>query len=386
MHEFFIILFLVVIGLFWLVLKKKNMDIWFIPYIKHLLSRPKVDGPVHVLFCFVDHYEPQWKNPNNIELERARVDRWFTDYPKMAEQHKDADGCMPKHCFFYPEEEYRYEHLAKLSDMCYRGFGEIEIHLHHDNDTPENFTQTITDFAKTLHNDHGALPVHPKTGQIMYAFIHGNWSLDNSLPNGYMCGIDNELNLLNKTGCYVDMTLPATPSPAQTSKINAIYYAEGKDGQCKSHDSGIDVEVGKAESGDLMLIRGPIGINFKWRTAKGLPHVENADVRKACPPIKSRIDQWVKTNIHIKGQPNWCFIKVHTHGTQEQDMETLLGSPRHDMHNYLETKFNDEVNYLLHYVSAREMYNIAKAAEAGMKGNPNEYRDYILPKPKFCKL
>lgn len=381
-----LILFVCAMLAFWLVLKKKNMDIWFFSYIKSVLNRPKVKGPVHVMFCFVDHFEPQWKNRDNIELERARVDRWFKDYPLMAEQHKDADGHMPKHCFFYPEEEYRYEHLAKLSDMCYRGFGEMEIHLHHDNDTPENFTKVMTNFAKRLHHDHGALPVHPETEQIMYAFIHGNWSLDNSLPNGYMCGIDNELSLLNKTGCYVDMTLPATPSPAQTTKVNSIYYATGRPGKCKSHDTGIDVKVGEKESGDIMLIQGPIGINFSWRTAKGLPHVENADVRKACPPLKSRVDQWVNSHIHVKGRPEWVFIKVHTHGTQEADMDTLLGQPRHDMHSYLETKYNDKDNYILHYVSAREMYNIAKAAEAGKYGDPNEYRDFILPKPKFKSL
>jgi len=383
---FFLMLILILAVAFWLVLKKKNMDIWLFSYIKQLACKPKVDGPIHVMFCFVDHYEPQWKNRDNIELERARVDRWCKDYPEMAKQHKDADGHMPKHCFFYPEEEYRHEHLAKLSNMCYHGFGEIEIHLHHDNDTAENFTKSITNFANTLHHDHGALPVHPETGQIMYAFIHGNWALDNSLPNGYMCGINNELALLKQTGCYVDMTLPATPSPAQTSKVNAIYYATGKDGQCKSHDQGVDVEVGKAASGDLMLIQGPIGVNFKWRTAKGLPHVENADVRKSCPPLKSRIDQWVSSHIHVKGKPEWIFIKIHTHGAQEGDMETLLGQPRHDMHSYLETKYNDDENYILHYVSSREMYNIAKAAEAGKNGNPNEYRDFILPKPSFKEL
>ncbi len=370
---------------FWLVLKSKNMDIWFFSYLKQVISRPKVNEPIHVLFCFVDHYEPQWRN-DDIDIERARVDRWYRDYPAMAKQHKDADGHMPKHCFFYPEEEYRYEHLAKLSDLCYRGFGEIEIHLHHNNDTPENFSQVISNFAYTLHHEHGALPVDPETGQIMYAFIHGNWALDNSLPDGSMCGINNELALLKQTGCYVDMTLPSAPSPAQTKKVNAIYYAKGCSGQAKSHDTGVDVEVGKPATGDLMLIQGPLGINLKWRTAKGLPHIENADVRKAMPPIKSRIDQWVNSHIHVKGRPEWVFIKIHTHGTQEGDMETLLGQPRHEMHNYLETKYNDGKNYVLHYVSAREMYNIAKAAEAGKKGNPNDYRDFILSKPAFKKL
>jgi len=39
------------------------------------------------------------------------------------------------------------------------------------------------------------------------------------------------------------------------------------------------------------------------------------------------------------------------------------------------------VNYVLHYVTAREMYNIAKAAEAGLAGDPGRYRDFELPKP-----
>ena len=88
-----ILAILLVIG-FWQVLKLKNMDIWFISYLKQLVNKPKVDGPIHVMFCFVDHFEPQWRN-DDIEIERARVDRWCKDYPLMAEQHKDADGHMP---------------------------------------------------------------------------------------------------------------------------------------------------------------------------------------------------------------------------------------------------------------------------------------------------
>jgi hypothetical protein len=51
------------------------------------------------------------------------------------------------------------------------------------------------------------------------------------------------------------------------------------------------------------------------------------------------------------------------------------------MHDYLESAYNDGRDYVLHYVSAREMYNIAKAAEAGKTGDPGRYRDYELPKP-----
>jgi hypothetical protein len=36
-------------------------------------------------------------------------------------------------------------------------------------------------------------------------------------------------------------------------------------------------------------------------------------------------------------------------------------------------------------MTAREVYNCIKAAEKGLKGNPNEYRDYIL-KPYLYKI
>jgi hypothetical protein len=35
----------------------------------------------------------------------------------------------------------------------------------------------------------------------------------------------------------------------------------------------------------------------------------------------------------------------------------------------------------LHYVTAREIFNIAKSSMEGKRGNPAEYRDYVLPPP-----
>ncbi len=370
-----------------LALKQRNMDGWFWSYVKYRLGQKESNvGPIDIMFCFVDHYEPQWKNPDNIELERKRVDRWMRDYPKMACQFTDSDGLHPKHSFFYPEEEYRHEHLAKLSDLCARGYGEIEIHLHHDDDTSENLRNTLTTFAKTLHEEHGALPVCPTTNDIKYAFIHGNWALDNSRCDGKWCGVNDELIVLNETGCYVDMTFPSAPSDTQPKKLNAIYYATDDPHKPKSHDSGEDVKVGGNEVGDLMLLNGPLMLNWKNRKFGILPKIENADIRSSNPPTKERVDLWVKAGVHVKGRPNWKFIKIHTHGAQDSDMDVLLGEQVAAMHRYLSTKYNDGEDYRLHYVSAREAYNIVKAAEAGQDGNPNDYRDYVLSKPNFKHL
>jgi hypothetical protein len=51
------------------------------------------------------------------------------------------------------------------------------------------------------------------------------------------------------------------------------------------------------------------------------------------------------------------------------------------MFSHLEQKYNDGKHYLLHYVTAREAYNIVRAAEDGHSGDPNQYRDYLVPHP-----
>ncbi|WP_197481289.1 hypothetical protein [Oleiphilus sp. HI0086] len=334
------------------------------------------------MFCFVDHYEPQWGKPNDIEVERHRVDRWHQEIPKEFGHIKDSDGCLPKHSYFYPEEEYRKEHLDKIEDLCAQGFGELEIHLHHENDTRENLTETLERFANTLHNSHRSLVRHPETGKLAYGFIHGNWTLDNCHPEGLHCGVNDELLVLKATGCYADFTLPSAPSPTQTSTVNSIYYATDDPDKPKSHDKGVDVEVGKPASGDLMIIQGPLCLNWKKRKFGFLPGIENGDIRKSIPPTSDRVDMWVDQHIHVKGRPEWVFVKIHTHGTQEVDIDTLLGEPTVKMYEYLADKYNDGEQYAMHFVSSREMYNIVKAAEAGEQGNPNEYRDYVLPKPK----
>jgi hypothetical protein len=354
-------------------IRARNMQYWLWGYLTRRKA-PKVEGTKHIMFCFVDHFEPNWG--------RVDVDRWCSEYRAMASRHRDADGRPPQHCFFYPEEEYVEEHLDKLAHLCADGFGEIEIHLHHDNDTPDNFVATIDRFNRLLHQRHGALPRDPVTGQLKFAFIHGNWCLANSRPDGRWCGINHELGLLRELGCYADFTLPSAPSDTQTKTSNSIYYAaDACGGKPKGHDTGVPMRVGGKPSGDLLIIQGVLGLNWKNRRFGIIPRIENSDIRKGCPPTRDRVDQWVDTGIHVEGRPEWIFIKIHTHGTQERDMDTLLGKPVDDMHDYLEQRYNDGKDHVLHYVTAREMYNIAKAAEAGMTGNPNLYRDFELAPP-----
>jgi hypothetical protein len=336
------------------------------------------------MFCFVDHFEPRWGNATP-ETERARVRRWCSDYPKLCAGHRDADGRPPRHTFFYPEEEYRPEHMRELAGLCRAGFGEIEVHLHHDRDTSHGLRTKLRRFTRTLVEDFGALPVDPRTGRAVWAFVHGNWALDNSRPDGRWCGVNDELSVLAEEGCYADFTLPSAPDATQTRTVNSIYYASDDPLRPKSHDRGTPVRAGGAADahGRLMIIQGPLGLNWRWRKYGVLPRVENSDIRRSSPPRPDRTDLWIRSGIHVSGREDWVFVKVHTHGTQERDIDTVLGPPVAALFADLEARYNDGERYVLHYVTAREMYNIIKAAEAGESGDPGSYRDYLIPAPAF---
>ena len=108
------------------------------------------------------------------------------------------------------------------------------------------------------------------------------------------------------------------------------------------------------------------------------PRIENGGITGANPPTEDRIGSWVNQKICVQGKPDWIFVKVHTHGAPEKNANALLGGQMEQMFSYLEDKYNDGKDHILHYVTAREMYNIVKAAEAGETGNPGMYRDYEI--------
>src|SRR5262249_49674898 len=163
---------------------------------------------------------------------------------------RDSDGRAPRHTFFYPVEEYEPELMAPLAGLCAAGFGEVEVHLHHDNDTAENLRQTLADFRDTLAEGHGLLGRDRTTREVTYCFIHGNWALCNARADGRCCGVDNEIAVLRETGCRVDMTMPAAPNETQTPTINSIYYAVNRPGPC-SHNTGTPVGAAPAPEGGL---------------------------------------------------------------------------------------------------------------------------------------
>lgn len=337
----------------------------------------KQPAPTHVMFCMVDHFEPGAGGvPRDIQMQRMRD--LMTQYPRLADRHRDADGVRPARTWFFPPHDHRYGNLRELTSLCGSGYGEVELHLHHGKtrpDTPEHLEHTI----RLCIEEYSQFGIFGRVGaEKTYGFIHGDWALDNSRRHGRYCGVDNELSVLKSTGCYADFTFPSC-NEANPAQINSIYYAR-EDGKAKSHNRGTPARVGGGSQDDLLIVQGPLhpillpGGVFRLRAF-------GDDITWNKPCSRSRVDHWVRTWIHVQGRPDWVFVKVHTHGTVDADV--VLGPAMDETFQYLEDKYNDGAHYVLHYVTARELYNIVSAAEAGAAGSPGQYRDYRITAPRY---
>jgi hypothetical protein len=340
----------------------KNAQLWLPGYLSGLVRRPRLDGtPAHVYFALTDHYEPGWRGADP-DVQRERVRAWVEAYPRVSEGHCDSDGRPPQHTYFFPEEEYRPEHLDALAGLRDRGLGDVEVHLHHDGDTPRRLEETLLRYAETLHSRHGLLRRDPDSGRLLYGFIHGNYALNNALPGGRHCGVDDETSVLLDTGCYADFTMPSAPNPAQTRKVNAIYYAEPRPGP-RGHDSGPDAEAGKRPPARaLLMVQGPLALNWSRRKWGIVPRIDNADLSADNPPADDRPPLWIESQVHVRGAPAHVFVKVSTHGAQDRIARSLLGGGLERMWTALERRCR-ESSCRLHYVTAYEMYRKIKEVE-----------------------
>lgn len=356
----------------------KYIHRWIRGYGRHVirnLSAHRTDGPRHVLFSMCDHYEPLWGGAGATR-GRERVARWEREYPALASEFRDVDGRPPRHTFFFPGEQYSHDYLAGLGRLARAGLGEVELHLHHDGDDAAKLEHDIRSYLHA-YAEHGLLS-RDEGGRLRYGFIHGNWCLANSRRDGKYCGVDSELGVLFDTGCYADFTFPSAPDETQPGIVNQIYWPTGDPRRARSHERGARARVGQVMDDRILMIQGPLALSR--RDGRLGLRIESGAVTAKDPGTARRVDTWVSQGIHVQGRPEWLFVKVHTHGAPDAQAESLLGEPGREMHRALRG-YNDGKRFVLHYVSAREMFNIALAGMHGLKGDPNDFRDRFLRSP-----
>ena len=271
-----------------------------------------------VWVTIADHFEPWWRNPDD-RTAHERVRRWGQHWPAIAARHLDDAGHRPCYTFFYPEEQYAAGVMDDLARLAAMGIADVEVHLHHDADCEGAFVDRLGRFLERLHTRHALL--RRDDSGIRFGFIHGDWALDNALSGGHACGLDNEITLLRRLGCYADFTLPAAPSPAQTRMVNRIYWATDDPSRPKSHDRGTPVRVGGDVEGDLLMIPGPLTLNLQeWRTAR-VPRLEVGELAGHAQATRHRVALWKRVAPRI-GED--LFIKLFAHGAPEKNAGPLL--------------------------------------------------------------
>jgi hypothetical protein len=297
----------------------RHAEIWFPDYVRSQMSRwlHRARRPERLWFTIADHYEPFWHGASEATAAE-RVERWCTRWPEISRRNVDSLGRPAQYTFFYPEEEYRPRLLDRIATMAHAGAGDVEVHLHHDRDTEANFIERMQRFLERLHREHGLL--RTVGGQIQFGFIHGNWALDNSHPEGRWCGLNNEITLLRDLGCYADFTMHSGDEATQVRQVNCIYWAVDDPREPKSHDTGPVVVEGVWQPRDLLMIPGPIGL--RRSPGRLLPKLEAGELNHRDPATRRRVNGWLQLAPRIGAD---IFLKLHTHGLQEDASAALLG-------------------------------------------------------------
>jgi hypothetical protein len=320
----------------------------------------------HVMFLLVDHHEPGFG-----EKGRRKSELWSKRFQSVVDGIQDDYGNPVQYSWFYPYDHKNPAVLSYLNELVYKGLGEIEFHWHHGPHSNKTFAADLAEAIQWF-NSFGIMRSADPAAKVAFGFVHGNWALDNSEDEEHSdwCGVNRELDILEKYGCYADFTFPTLGFVAQPKQVNSIYYATDDDGP-KSYNTGSAVRVGGRPPG-LMIFQGPIGND--WHDLNW----DCAAIEKDGEFRPHRAALWLRNAPSVKSKEDWLFVKVNTHGLQSRDV--ILSENFREL--YLEMKEICKKNGLsLHFVTARQAYNIVKAAEAGMNGDPELYKDYAIKPP-----
>ncbi len=332
----------------------RHAEIWLLPYIKDRLRKTTRSAkPKRVWVSIADHYEPLGMGAS-LKTALGRVARWRDRWPRIADQSpRDSAGQRPQYTFFYPQEEYQRELLEGIAEIARLGMGDVEVHLHHDKEQRDAFIRKVGEYCRRLTDDHGLL--RQMDGHTVFGFIHGNWALDNSRPDGKWCGLNGEIALLRDLGCYADFTMPSLPSATQGRVVNQIYWCTSHpDHRPRSFDRGIEATVGGGRRGDLLMMTGPLGVRFGERL---LPRLETGEIAGYDLATPARVRRWFDLAPAIGDD---LFLKLYTHGASERNLEPLLSEGLGNLFRWIAEEA-DRRGMALHWATAWQMYQAADA-------------------------
>lgn len=355
------------------------------PFIRlNNLLKKESESPKNLIFTIANHFEPGWNDNGgwlDLDTQKRNLDKYYKMARKTGKAVRDADGTKFRHTNFYPAEQYDYDLLKKLAQMQSEGLGEVEIHLHHGvekPDTAENTRRVLKEFRNVLAEEHKCLSRFKGKGKPKYAFVHGNLALANSAAGEY-CGVDEEMQILQETGCYADMTLPTAPDITQVPMLNKIYECDLPLNEKIPHRRGVSLKIGKQIEKLPIIFTGPLVLNWT-RKIKGfpVPRLDDGALVDSQPMDMARLDRWISANITVEGCSDWIFIKLYCHGFFLHDQSACIGEKAQRFFETIIENGDKTGNYKVYFASAREAFNMVSAAIDGKSGSPGKYRDYRL--------
>ncbi len=61
---------------------------------------------------------------------------------------------------------------------------------------------------------------------------------------------------------------------------------------------------------------------------------------------------WLQADVHVSGRPEWKFVKLHTHGRKDGNIDTWLGPEMQRFHEELAAQAKNNPLFRYHYVTA----------------------------------
>ena len=326
--------------------------------------------PTHIVLLMADHFEPRDHGTG------ALVAEWARRYRSLAARHHDSTGRPPQHTWFYFGEQARRVHLEMLATLTAAGLGEVELHHHHAFFTEQRLRDELSR-SIAMFQRYGFL--RTVDGRTQFAFLHGNSGLDNSNGDA-SCGVDTELRLLHDLGAFADFTFPSLYETSQPRRVNSIYAARDDD-RPKSYDRPLPLSALRDGTAELMIFEGPLIFSPSLTLRHLFLDLDDGDIHAAAHASPARADRWIRANVHVPERPDWVFVKLFAHGASSPgDIESVVGADYDATLTYLEHAYNDGTRYVLHYVTARQAYNLARAAADGATGDLNRYLDAYAPR------
>jgi hypothetical protein len=194
------------------------------------------------------------------------------------------------------------------------------------------------------------------------------------------------MQILQDTGCYVDMTLPSAPDESQVAMLNDIYECTLPLDQKAPHRKGRSVEVLGNEPQLPIIFTGPLTMNWS-RRVRGIPipRLDDGALVHNQPADIARLQRWISANVTVNGNPDWIFVKLYCHGFFDHDQSAAIGDGAVRFFSDIIEHGEKTGEYKVHFATAREAVNMVWASIDGKLGNPNKFRNYRLVAQTYAR-